>query len=219
MRALLLVMVVTACAQDDDSSEGYCPLWLPAPRTAEITVTEGSSTSFTLSTTPFDNSEGVSVMIGTADPSIATMSPRGFGVRSTDPTSPMLEIFGVEDMVAAGDRFTTIQAEFDDCGGGDPGTWANVVVVDRQSPNVLASAWSLFDSMTGFDVVLAQPPPSPVTVMLNPSAGLTTNPTSLVFDATTYGVAQSVTVDGATSGQIDLHPDGGIRMRTVLVSR
>jgi hypothetical protein len=69
-------------------------------------VTEGGATSFVLSTRPFSNSEGVSVMIGTADSSIATMTPLGFVIHSAHPTSPLLQISGVDDGVAAGDRYT-----------------------------------------------------------------------------------------------------------------
>jgi hypothetical protein len=221
MRALLMMTLCAACdAPDSCPAEGYCPSWLPTLiRGPVLTVTEGGTTSFVLSTSPFNNSEGVSVMIDTANPAIATMTPRGFGIHSYDPTSPMLEIYGVDDGMAAGDRRTSIEAEFDDCGGGDPGTWAGIVVVDRQSPNVLASVWNVYGPINAFEVVLTQPPPSPVTVTVEPSSGLTVAPTSLAFDATTYGVPQSVTVAGSANGQIGLVPDGGMTMRTVLVSR
>jgi hypothetical protein len=220
MRALLVLTVCAACADNSDSSEGYCPTWLPAPYSGpRLTVTEGGATGFMLSTSPFNSSETVSVMIATADPAIATMTPRGFGIGSADPTSPLLEIYGVADGLATGDRRTAIVAVFDDCGGGDPGAWANVVVVDRDSPNVIASEWNLYGSMNAFDVGLTQPPPSPVTVTVMASSGLAVTPSSLVFDATTYGVAQNVTVTGsANSGQIALVPDGGLPSRTVLVS-
>jgi hypothetical protein len=224
MRALLVMTLCAACDINHDTAEGYCPSWLPAEiLSPRLTVTEGGTTSFVLSTRPFSNSEGVSVMLDTANHAIATMAPLGFVIYSAHPTSPMLEISGVDDNVAAGDRYTSIDFVFDDCGAGGP-EWADITVVDRQSLNVLASEWNLFGSMQGgsmqtFEVVLTQPPPSPVTVTVVGGAfGVT--PSSLVFDATTYGVAQTVTVlaGNATSGQILLVPDSGIATRTVQVS-
>jgi hypothetical protein len=225
MRALLVLTLCAACSDDSLPPEGYCPSWLPKPIAGpRLTVTEGGTTSFVLSTTPFSNSEGVTVMLGTVNPAVATMAPLGFVLQSAYPTSPMLEAFGVDDGVASGDRHTAIDFVFDDCGASGA-TWADITVVDRQSLNVIASEWNLNTSMQGgsmqaFEVVLTQPPPSPVTVMVVPSGGFGVKPTSLVFDSTTYGVAQNVTVlaGSATSGEVRLVPDGGITMRTVLVS-
>lgn len=221
MRALLVVTLCVACTDNSDPSEGYCPLWLPTLIPVPVlNVTEGGTTSFVLSTTPFASNEAVGVMIAALDPAVATMTPRYFSIPTSYPTSPLLAVYGVDDGSAAGDRTARIDAEFDDCGGGDPGAWANIVVVDRQSQNVLASVWNLYGSIGAFEVVLSQPPASPVTVTVMPSAGLSVTPTSLVFDVTTYGVAQNVSVEGtATTGQINLMPDSGIPMRTVLVSR
>jgi hypothetical protein len=84
---------------------------------------------------------------------------------------------------------------------------------------VIASEWNLVGSTQAFDVMLTQPPPSPVTVTVVGGAfGVT--PSSLVFDATNYGVAQTVTVlaGNATSGQILLMPDRGLVARLVQVS-
>ena len=215
-----VVILCAACTDTSDSSEGYCPSWLPRPVIGPpLTVTEGGSTSFVLATAPFDQTEAVSVMIATGNTTIATMTPRGFVVFHQTAQSPVLEIFGVDDGAAAGDRHTALVAAFDDCGGGDPGGWGTIVVVDRQSPSVIASEWDLVGPLDAFDVTLTQPPASPVTVMVTASAGLTATPASLVFDSTSYGIAQSVHVAGSASGQIQLDPDGGLATRTVLVSR
>jgi hypothetical protein len=216
--ALLSCACVLGCADTGGSGPDNCAGTF---HSIPLTVTEGDITSFVLTPTlaPSDKLVHVS-MIEAADPSMAVLDTAGFTIHDPPWTSPPILVRGIDDGVAASDRSTIVFGQHDDCG--DSIDFASVTVVDRQSQNVLASDWNIRSGPSGsFDVVLTQPPPAPVTVTVVPStSGIGATPTSLAFDATSYGVAQRVafTTASNTTGVIQLVPDSGIAARNVRVS-
>lgn len=200
--ALLASIIMGACG-GPDTTDVYVPE-LAFPPT--LTITEGGSTTFVLSTSDFSHGDARGQFIS-MNPNVTTC-PARFDLSPSAPSEAVT-------VTAAADSDATNEKEplYVDIPGSVGSPAMQVLVLDTNAENVIADAWTITLSPSGaanVGVRLSQPPSA--TTMLNlrssNSAIASVAPSSMSFGTSDYNIAQTFVVTANATGMasIDLAP-------------
>lgn len=165
----------------------------------------------------------VTITVTSGDENIATVAPTSLTFTDANWDQPQtVTVTGVNDLIAAGSRFTTISmsvSSSDTNYSTSTPAGVNVTVTDDDTAGVTVSKTSLEMAEDGgtdsFTVVLTSQPTSDVTITVasNDTTIATVSPISLTFTAANWSQPQPVTVTG-----VDDSIAGGNRSATVTMS-
>ncbi len=195
--ALLMAVVFSGCSDDQKPQDVYIPeLNFPG----EVTVTEGDSSTFVLSTADFSHGNAAGVFIS-KNPAV-TATPSNFDLSPSTP-SLMVTVTAAADSNSTNER--AAMTVWISGSVGSPGM--SIQVVDTDAQNVIADPWTLMlspSTVGTFAVRMTQQPTSTVTVTLSNLSGaaiVTTMPSTLTFTPSNYNTPQICTVAASGIGQ------------------
>jgi hypothetical protein len=192
--ALFTTLGSGGCGDDPTPQDVYIPkLIFPG----EVTVTEGGSTTFMLSTADFSHGDASGVFVS-RNP-LVTATPTRFDLTPSAP-SLMVTVTAGADSNSTNER--AVMTPWIPGSVGSPGM--QIQVADTNAENVVADPWTLtlpVSTVGTFAVRMTQQPSSTVTVMLSGIAIATITPTTMTFTASNYDMPQICMVSASSTGQ------------------
>ncbi len=197
----MVVNLVLAACGGEESPPTYIPM-LDYP--SKLTVTEGESTTFVLSTTDFSQGDARGMFYLMND-ALAVM-PATFDLSPSSSSAP-ITISAAMDANAINERDTLTLYIYGAIGGDSP--TMPVSVIDVNLPNVVVSEWNLTmppSDTALISVRLTQPPSvsSIITLQSNNRDVVSVEPTTMMFAAANYDVPQTLTVTSNARGMASI---------------